>query len=502
MSRLTEVISNNRKAVFWWVIMLLVIYFPLFMDLGDLAMRTFDEPRMAVNAYEITRDHSWLVTHYNGQIEMWNTKPPLMMWCQAILIKILGTSELTIRLPAAISAAITCIMLLAFSQKFMKSFFAGFAAVLVLITAHGYVGIHSARTGDYDPIVTMFTTFYCLSFFIFTETGKNKWLLFTFIGLTFAVMTKGVVGVLFLPALFMYAVIKKRLWSTLRNKWFYSGLVLFLITVLGYYYLREHYNPGYMHAVWENELGGRYLSTIEEHQAIFWFYINNLIDSRFSYWIVLLIPAIALGLTSKEPRVKNITQFLTLAIVIFLLIISTAKTKLYWYDVPLYPLFALIIGNMIKAMYDLVKSLKAANPSKYYVVKYLGILPLFIYPYSSIVRSSYKPVEENEGEWHTYRIEYYMQQAERGQRNLDNYSLYYTLYEAPQLFYIDILNDKNQHVKLVRKADFKPGDNVFVSQKELDDSIKIKYDCQFLDSNHNVKSYHIIGPKVSGPTVH
>ena len=150
MGNLSGWVQTNCKTIFWWAVMLILIYFPLFMNLGDLAVRWYDESHMAVISYEMTTSHNWIVQHCNGIIDMVNTKPPLMMWAEAGLIKLMGISELTIRLPAAISAALTCIVLMIFSQNFMKNFWAGFAAVLVLVTTRGYVCIHGSRTGDYD----------------------------------------------------------------------------------------------------------------------------------------------------------------------------------------------------------------------------------------------------------------------------------------------------------------------------------------------------------------
>ncbi len=449
MSNLSAWISANRKPIFLRVVLLILIYFPLFIDLGNLVMREFDESHMAVISYEMTKDHNWIVQHCGGQIEMINTKPPLLrVWTQVVLIKLVGASELTMRLPVAISAALTCILLLVFSQRFMKSFWAGFAAALVLVTSHGYVCIHGSRTGDYDPMEALFTTLSCLSFFAYTETRKNKYLALTFMGLAFALFTKGVAGAFFLLPMFIYALAKKQVIPTLKNYRFYLYLVLSFVPVLGYYIWREQLNPGYIHAVWSNELGGRFLSALEEHKENFWFYINNLIDSRFSYWLILLLPGIALGLISKDARVKNLTLYLTILTVVFILIISSAKTKISWYDEPLYPLFAIIIGNMFGIVYNFIKPLKDTTPSTYNIIKYVGMVSLFIYPYMAIFRTTYQPDEANPGDWAYYHLENYLQKATRGQKNLDGFTLYYNGYEVPELFYMDMLKDKGQTMKL------------------------------------------------------
>lgn len=495
MSSLSGWISTNRKTIFWWIVLLILIYFPLFMDLGDLVIRCYDESHMAVISYEMTKDHNWIVQHCNGSIDMINTKPPLMMWAEAILIKLMGMSELTIRLPAAISAAITCIVLMVFSQKFMKNFWAGFAAVLILVTTRGYVAIHGSRTGDYDPIVTLFQTIQALSFFIYIETKKSKYLALSFVGLAFALFTKGVAGAFFLPAMFIYALIKKQVIPILKNYRFYIFLILAFVPVSGYYILREQINPGYIHAVWNNELGGRFLSAMEEHKEKFWFYINNLIDSRYTYWLILLLPGIIIGFISEDLRIRNLTKYLTIIVVVFLLIISSAQTKIYWYDTPLYPLFAIIIGNFFTLFYEFIKPLEQNSFKKFYIVKYGAVISLFIFPYTAILRDSYKPIEPNVHEWLYYHAEYYMQKATRGEKDLNNTAYYYTNYEVPVLFYRDMLRDKGQNMKWVKKPDFNPGEKVLISQDIDKDSVKAKYTYQVIDSDCNVLKLQILARK-------
>lgn len=65
------------------IVLLAMIAVPLFGHLDTLPLRLWDESRLAINAYEMMKDGDLIVTHFNGQPDMWNTKPPLMIWCQA-----------------------------------------------------------------------------------------------------------------------------------------------------------------------------------------------------------------------------------------------------------------------------------------------------------------------------------------------------------------------------------------------------------------------------------
>src|SRR5688572_32570269 len=123
-------------------LLLIVAGIPLFVHLDVLPFRLWDESRLASNAYEMHKNGNFVVTHYNGEPEMWNTKPPLMIWLQVFFIKLLGFNELSVRMPSAIAGLLTCVLLLLFSDKYFKSYLPGAFACLVLVTTNGYVDIH------------------------------------------------------------------------------------------------------------------------------------------------------------------------------------------------------------------------------------------------------------------------------------------------------------------------------------------------------------------------
>src|SRR5690606_9717613 len=99
----------------------------------------WDEARLAINAYEMSQNGNLIVTYFDGAPDMWNTKPPLLIWIQALFIKMFGFNELAIRLPSAIAALFTCVVILIFSEKYLKNFWFGFIAVVVLVTSQGYI---------------------------------------------------------------------------------------------------------------------------------------------------------------------------------------------------------------------------------------------------------------------------------------------------------------------------------------------------------------------------
>src|SRR5262249_5526799 len=139
----------------------------------------------------------------------------------------------------------------------------------------------------------LWITIYSLSYFIYLDSEKmskrNLFLSIATIALIFAVWTKGIAGLLLLPGLFIYSLYKRKLKSLLLSPHFYFSAIIFLIFTLSYYLLREFYNPGYLKAVAENELTGRYMNLVlggTEHP--FTYYFHNMISYRFVPWLYLL----------------------------------------------------------------------------------------------------------------------------------------------------------------------------------------------------------------------
>ena len=303
---------NRFNSSLAWAVLLAVVSIPIFVHLNHQPIRIWDEARLAMNAYEMNRDGNLLVTHFEGKPDLWNTKPPLMIWLQVLCIKILGFTELAVRLPSAIAALFTCLVMALFSKRYFNDALPGMIACLVLVTTNGYIHIHASRTGDYDALLALFTTTFCLAAILFAEKRSIKYLHIFFAALTLSVLTKSIQGLLFLPAIGLFVLVRRQAGVFLRNKWFYIDLGIFLLLAGGYYLLREQYNPGYLQAVWENELGGRYLGTLEENRQSNGYYLEQLRIWLFKPWVWVSIAGIVAGWFYGNALYRRFTIYMTL----------------------------------------------------------------------------------------------------------------------------------------------------------------------------------------------
>lgn len=315
--------------------------FLLFWKLGGLPAQQWDECRTGLNALEMLRRHDYLVPHYQGQPDAWNAKPPLHLWLLMLSFSALGPTELALRLPAALAALVTVGLVYAAGRRWLGSPAAGLLAALILVTAGGYTTLHVARSGDFDATLTLWTTLGTLAWLGYLRTGRAGLAWTTGVAFALALLTKSIAALLPGPGLLLAA------WATghgarLRQPapWLAGGLVL--LTALGWVVVREGVSPGYLAAVREYELNLATEDLENNGEHPLW-YLGRLLEFNFYSW---LAPALlAVGLAWRRPD-NSAGHFLVRGAACVagghLLFLSITRTKLSWYDAPLYPLLALL----------------------------------------------------------------------------------------------------------------------------------------------------------------
>ena len=388
---------RRKSSAILFVCLLVLIYFPLFLHLDYMPIRMWDESILGTNAIEMGQNHHYIVTYFNGIPEMSNTKPPLVIWCILLFSKVLGFSELSLRLPSALAALVLCVFLFLVLRKYTGSAVFGFFTVCVLVTCRGYIRNHVTRTGEYDSMLVLFSTMASICLFLaveaFQKRTQSKYLFLFFFMLTLALLTKGVACMMMMPGLFIYVLLRKKAVSFLSNRSFYIGLSFFLLFGVGYYFLRESLNPGYLKAVWENELGGRYNSTYEGHDGAFSFYLTEMINWQFADYYLLFPIAAIIALAFPANRIRRLAGFSLVTCFTFIFIISAAATKLPHYDAPAFPFLAIITAALFYSIYNILSALMKNRwplfPAN--IAAFILVLLLLTKPYSDMIATVYFP---------------------------------------------------------------------------------------------------------------
>lgn len=338
-----QIVWRKYRVPIVFVVLLGLVAAPLFYAM-QVPIYLWDESRLAVSAAEMATNNNWLVTHFEGQPDLWNSKPPLLIWLQALSIKALGVTEWAVRLPTAAAVLFTVSLLYWFSARTLRNVPAGVGAVLVLVTSAGYFRGHVALSGDYDALLVLWELAVVVFFFRYTEQGRPRDWWWCTAALLAAVLTKGVAGLLGLPGLLLYAMWQRQLGPLFRDRKLYVSVGLFLLVVGGYYAAHEWATPGYWQAVQENEVGGRFNSALNGLGGPVSFYIGFIKNKYFLPWIAFLLPALLLAWVQPNRQQRRLTGLLVLFCLSWLLVISLAGTKLMWYEAPMYPAMALLVG--------------------------------------------------------------------------------------------------------------------------------------------------------------
>lgn len=305
----------------------------------------WDESRNANSAIEMAAHGDWLITTFNGLPDHWNTKPPPLIWFMAALLKCGFPPLLAFRLPSALAAAATVVILFTFCRLALHDRLAGLLASLLVVSSSLFMGPHVARTGDYDALLSLFLLVQIVAVARYVEAqegSRSKWLAVAGGALALAVLTKSIAGLFVGPGLLAYVVVRRRLLSLLSDPhlWLVAAAVL---SVCGAYYAtREYLDPGYLHAVWLNELGGRYDAALAQLEGGRLYYLVVLF-LRFEPGIVLL-PTVAVSFLHADTERRNAVLISLSAAASLLLVITSASTKAWWYAAPLVPMLSLAIG--------------------------------------------------------------------------------------------------------------------------------------------------------------
>lgn len=493
-----KIIQQHLEANWYYYLLGLLLYMPLFGHLNGLPLRYWDELRLAISAWEMLENGNYLVPHYFGEPDFWNTKPPIGVWAQLLFMKIIGVNELAVRLPSAFAALFTCIALLVFTRAYLKVRYFGVIAAMILVTSLGYVSEHGTRTGDYDALLALFSCLGVLFLFCYFESKRLQFYYLGFLAFALAVLTKGVAGLFFGPAVLLYVILEKKLISTLKNPHTYAGLLGMALLIAGYYLGRESINPGYLEMVSYNDLGGRFQENLGSANYNHWYYLDGLYNYRFSPWLLLGLLALPLAIIRKNEKLRKLSLISTLAVIAQLLVISVSATKHPWYDLPIYPFLALLAATPIWMLFTFLQRLKPQKiPRLGQVLALLFLVSVFWTPYHTVVATTYKPTEPP---WNYEYLgsEHFLFNVLYGKEDLGNAKVIHLGINDNLKFYMKLLAEKGIYVELIEPDDLKPNDVVVTCQAEIQRLLNEDFEVEVLIDKPMYRKYLILSrPKVN-----
>jgi 4-amino-4-deoxy-L-arabinose transferase-like glycosyltransferase len=356
--------SGQPKGSARWIAAAFLAFAGLFLA-SDIALHPiviWDESRLAMNALEMSQRGFSLVTTYGFKPDLWNTKPPLLVWLEAGSLRLFGLSEWSLRLPSVLAALATVALVMRFSWRLGHSWFVALAAPFMLVLSPGFFGAHAGQSADYEMLLCLFTTAYLLLLFevLHQKRPDPGRVLLCGLLIAGACLTKGVAGLIPGVGVFAYVVVRRRWPRLFKSPWYGLAGLIVVVLVGGFLVLRERAGPGYLAAMMGNDLGGRYLQGKNGHINPWYYYLRYGFE-EFALQPLLLLLFIAPFLRWKPTKSAAFLTYANFVCVALLLVYSLSRTKIFWYIVPFYPIASIAVAIVVDRLLKMLPR-QAAQP--------------------------------------------------------------------------------------------------------------------------------------------
>jgi 4-amino-4-deoxy-L-arabinose transferase-like glycosyltransferase len=478
------------------VLILALPVIPCFYDLGVLPVRIWDEARQAHNALEMYKSGHYTVPTYYGIPDTFGTKPAFLIWLMTGSIHLFGLNEFALRFPSAMSVYLLAVASMFITWHYFKSFSTALIAGIILVTCQGLIRVHIGRTADYDAPLALFDCLACFSFFIFLKDHRVLFWYATCFSIAFAVLTKGAAGFLFIPVLFIYALLNKSIIPLVRSIHTWAGILGFLLLISGYYLMRDAKQPGYLSLVLNAEWKSIYFKTAQGHDEPILYYLENFYSKWFRYYWWMMFPGVIAAFILNRPYAKGLLVFCIICFAGFMLIISNSATKLFWYDAPVYPFAAIICAGFFYYLFSR-DQLAAISESKKDLFKLSIVLSIGLFGFSIISPSVIHPAEDP-AEGNFYSMAAFLKKTVHENKSLDGYKvLSGNAYSPHHTFYIRQLQDRGQRVTHAVMEDLQVRDSVLVFEENIRELLLSKYKTTFIASGDNIFAYRLDSVKAA-----
>ena len=293
---------------------------------------------------EMNARHDW-ITPYSNSIRFLE-KPPMFYWLTSISYAVFGSATaFTARLPTAL-VVVALVVVTYQIGKVVFGWQAGFFGGLALATSAGTFLF--TRIVLPEPILTLWLALLFYAFLRWeraeARTGPLIWM-YGFAGL--AVLTKGLIGVVFPAAIVFFTLAATGTLKEARQLFSLKGLLVFLAIAIPWHVWAGLRNPGFFWFYFVNEhvlrfIGGRYPMNYATVPLVpFW-----LLHLVWLFpWSVYLLAWCRPGQVKRAfaERGRGFVLLAAWALVI-LIFFSFSTSRLEYYTVLIFPALALLAG--------------------------------------------------------------------------------------------------------------------------------------------------------------
>ncbi|MBP9726383.1 MAG: glycosyltransferase family 39 protein [Gammaproteobacteria bacterium] len=339
-------------------ILLLTLITSLFFGafLGTRNLSAPDELRYSEIPREMIVDQDYLIPKLNGV--KYFEKPPLFYWMQVASIKNFGLNEWSLRLATALMGLLGVLATYLFSRRLYDRK-TGWLAALILSSMTLYSAM--AHVITLDMAVSVFIIISLYLFYLATRpTTKHvrAYVWGAFIAAAAAMMTKGLIGIIF-PAMIggLWTLIFQR-WRQLKYLYLISGAAIFILLAAPWHILVQLKAPEFFNFYFIEQQFLRYATENAHRYHSPLFYVPVILLGTLP-WVCFLPQALH---SIKKWRWKNRFQyeneiFFTGWSLFIILFFSTSNSKLIPYVLPALSPLAILCARYFVSLTNQTKAL-------------------------------------------------------------------------------------------------------------------------------------------------
>jgi 4-amino-4-deoxy-L-arabinose transferase-like glycosyltransferase len=303
---------------------------------------------------EMVRSGDWVTLRIDDGIR-YLEKAPFMYWTAALSVSAFGFRDWAMRLPNALFSLFLILLVFRFGSRF-RGEKGGFYSGIVIATCLG----HYAFTRIFLPeVILSFFIAFCLYVYARITIGEAEpeyvgpidlWCVAFYISAALAVLTKGLIGLIFPGAAIFIHILVTGNWKALRRLQLGYGIIIFLIVAapwhiaaalanpdfLQFYFIREHFLR-FLGMRWPKDSG-----TVPRMVFLGLHLVWLFPWSAFIWGLVRIFPK-----SARPPeKTEQVCLLLFIWIGVILAFFTMGSTQEY-YTFPCLAAFALLLGKCL-----------------------------------------------------------------------------------------------------------------------------------------------------------
>jgi 4-amino-4-deoxy-L-arabinose transferase len=324
-------------------VIIIALFFLLYVvPLGVRPLVIPDETRYAEISREMLDAGEWIVPRLNGL--RYFEKPILGYWLNATAISLFGENAFSVRLPSALAAGISALLIFFMVPKFGDGNLAGLftaAAFLTCFEVFG-VGIFCVLDSVFSMFVTATFVFF---FFAWRESAslhkQNAFLALAGICCGLAFLTKGFIAFVLPVAVIVPFLLWERRWKELLRIWWVPLAVAVLVALPWCLAIHWRERDFWRYFFWHEHVQ-RFLNPdkYSQHPEPFWYFIPVIFGGAlpWSTWLPNAFSGLK-NIQFKDPFIRFTVCWLLFPFLLF----STSGGKLATYILPCFPPLTILV---------------------------------------------------------------------------------------------------------------------------------------------------------------